>query len=106
MTTKTDYHAILELREKYTPARRGFVNAAEAEKISVILEIKERNDIELQNVRDMVVMLYGQWHDSMREKHRRDHDDNAFDKAMEYMDAMSAITCVIDQEKVKRGLEV
>lgn len=106
MTTKTDYHAIMELTDKYTPAQRGFVNAAEVETISAVLEIKERNNIELQNIRDMVVMLYGQWSEAMRMKYREEHDGSAFDKSMEYMDAMSAITCVIDHEKVKRGMEV
>jgi len=33
-------------------------------------------------------------------------DKEAFDKSMEYMDAMSAICCVVDQEKFSRGLEV
>lgn len=108
MTTKTDYHAIMELKDKYTPAQRGIVNAAEVETITATLEIKSRNNIELQNVRDMTVMLYGQWADAMRKKDREaaEGDGAAFEKAMEYMDAMSAICCVIDQEKFNRGMEV
>ena len=106
MTTKTDYHAIMELRDKYTPAERGIVNAAEMEIINSILEVKTRNNIELQNIRDVVVMLYGRWSDTMREKYQRYHDKEAFDKSMEYMDAMSALCCVVDQEKFSRGLDV
>lgn len=106
MTTKTDFHSVMELRDKYTPAKRGIVNNAEIETIKAVLEINSRSNIELQNIRDMVVILYGQWNDKMREKYKRDKDDKAFDKSMEYMDAMSAICCVIDNEKLNRGLEV
>lgn len=99
MTTKTDFHAIMELKEKYTPAQHGIVSTTETDLIREVLELLDRGDIELQNVRDMVVMLYAQWADSQRQK-----DDSP--AAMQLMDAMSAITCVIDQEKIKRGLDV
>ena len=100
MTTKTDFHAIMELKEAYRPTQRGIVSGAEAEKIMSTLEIKSRNDIELQNVRDMTVMLYSRWSDAARAK------EGCVQEAMELMDAMSAICCVIDQEKFNRGLEV
>ena len=98
MTTKTDFHAIQELREKYAPKVRGIVSGEEAKIIYEVLEIDKRNNIELQNVRDMTVMLYSKWTDSAME--------NDSKKAMELMDAMSAITCVIDHEKFKRGMGV
>ena len=100
MTTKTDFHTIMELKEAYRPTQRGIVSGAEAEKIMSTLEIKSRNDIELQNVRDMTVMLYSRWSERMREKEVGDSC------VMELMDAMSAICCVIDQEKFNRGMEV
>lgn len=99
MTTKTDYYLITELRSRYTPVQRGIVTAAEAELIREALEIHSRSDVELQNVRDMVVLLYGQWVDSQRQK-----DDAP--ATIQLMDAMSAITHIIDQEKMKRGLPV
>lgn len=99
MTTKTNFHAIKELRERCTPACPSFVNDNEAELIREVLEIFVRSDIELQNIRDVTVMMYGRWADSQRQK------DNS-PAAMQLMDAMSAITCVIDQEKIKRGLDV
>lgn len=68
MVTKTDFHAIKELKEVYRPAQRGIVSGAEAEQIEAVLEIKSRNNIELQNVRDMVVMLYGRWSEAARAK--------------------------------------
>ena len=67
MTTKTDFHAIQELREKYTPKVRGIVSGEEAKTIKGV---------------------------------------QAVDKSAEYLDAMSAITCVIDHEKFKRGMGV
>lgn len=54
MTTKTDFHAIMELKEAYRPTQRGIVSGAEAEKIMSTLEIKSRNDIELQYDGDAV----------------------------------------------------
>ena len=38
MTTKTDFHAIQELREKYTPKVRGIVSGEEAKTIYEVLE--------------------------------------------------------------------
>lgn len=99
MTTKTDYHLISDLKSRYTPAQRGIVTAVEVEVILETLEIGFRNNIELQNVRDMLVMMYGRWADSQQQK-----DDAS--AVMELMDAMSAITHVIDMEKSKRGLPV
>lgn len=98
MTTKTDYHSIVELREQYTPAQRGIANVAEITMIREMLEISTRNDIELQNIRDTAVMLYSQWAEGKR--------DNDIPAAMTLMDAMSAICGVIDAEKLDRGLPV
>lgn len=103
MTTKTDFHAIQELREKYTPKVRGIVSGEEAKTIYEVLEIDKRNNIELQNIRDMVVMIYGQWFDKSRDQYLEDKKKGvqAVDKSAEYLDAMSAITCVIDNEAVE-----
>lgn len=108
MTTKTDFHAIQELRKRYTPKTRGVVTDEEAKIIREVLEIGKRNGIELQNVRDMVVMLYGQWFNEARDQYiqAKNKDRQAFDKSVEYLDAMSAITYIIDQEKFKRGIGV
>ena len=107
-TTKTDFHAIQELREKYAPKVRGIVSGEEAKIIYEVLEIDKRNNIELQNIRDMVVMIYGQWFDKSRDQYLEDKKKGAqaVDKSAEYLDAMSAIICVIDYEKFKRGLGV
>lgn len=99
MTTKTDFHAIKELKEKYTPEQRGVVTADEVKMIREMLELDQRNDIELQNIRDTAVMMYSHWADSQQQK------DN-IPAATQLMDAMSAITHVIDVEKSTRGLPV
>lgn len=99
MTTKTDFHSIKELKEKYTPVQRGIVSRIEAETIQEVLELGQRNDIELQNIRDVAVMLYSRWADTQREK-------NNTPASMELMDTMSAVCAVIDEEKFKRGLPV
>lgn len=47
MTSKTDFHAIMELKKRYTPAERGIVSFAEMEIIREVLELAQRNNIEL-----------------------------------------------------------
>lgn len=99
MTTKTDFHAIQELQQAYTPAQKGILSQAEITLIRTILEIKDRTDIELQNIRDMAIMLYSQRaHDAA--------DKNETSKSITLMDAMSGICTVIDDEKFARGMPV
>ena len=99
MTTKTDHHAIMELKKAYIPAKRGVVNVAEEKLIREVLELSSRNDIELQNIRDTAYMMYSRWADTLQQA-------NNISAIMMTMDAMSAITYVIDTEKVNRGLPV
>lgn len=100
MTTRTDYHSILELKKVFKPETCGFVTKREAALIRETLELDTRSDIELQNIRDMVVMLYGQ----MFAEHARSKQGH--DEAGSYLDARSAITHVIDSVKLQRGLEI
>ncbi len=95
MVTKTDFHSVIEL-QAYTPKKSGIVSEDEVKMIRDTLELSERNMIELQNIRDMVVMLYTWWNDGERKAGGN----------VDYRDAMSAITSVIDAEKVRRGMEV
>lgn len=99
MVTKSDFQAVRELSEQYKPQRWGIVSGKESALIRSVLELPERNDIELVNIRNMAVMLYGQWSDKAR------HDGNS-DRAEMLMDAMSAVAAVIDGEKWERGMEV
>ena len=89
MTTKTDYEEALDLRTKYIPLRRGIVSDAESRTISEVLELENRTMIELRNIRNTVVMVYGQLVDSARE-------ENKMDDVMRLLDAMSGAACVID----------
>ena len=97
MTTKPDFDLIHELDAIYTPKTRGISTADEVATIKTTLGIQHRTDIELQNIRNAVVMLYGQ-------KAERTKDDVM--KSITIMDAMSAIVQVIDTEKAKRGMPV
>lgn len=67
MTTKTDFHSIMELKENFKPKERGWIDQKEAAQVKNVLELDARTDIELQNIRDMAVMLYGRWSSSSRE---------------------------------------
>ena len=102
MISKSDYHYILELDEKYSPAKRGFVNVSEMKTIFTVLDLSARNDIELQNIRDMTVMFYSMLIDAARSG-----DSNPrLNDWTSYSDKMSAIVCVIDNEQLRRGMAV
>ena len=65
MTTKTDFHSIRDLSERYHPAQRGIVSEAEIKLIQGVLEIDTRTTIEFAKMfGNMTVMLYDNWTDS------------------------------------------
>lgn len=96
MTTDTDFHQLERLRQKYKPATRGILSENETRLIKTELELKTRNNIELQNIRDASVLLYGQLM----------QNETDAGTIMGLADAMSGITAVIDQEKFNRGMDV
>lgn len=98
--TKTNFQAVQELQGKYVPAARGIVSKTEESLIRDVLEIGTRDDLELQDIRDAAVMLYGQMANS------GDQTPDGIKKTMELMDAMSGVCGVIDAEKNTRGLPV
>lgn len=91
----TNFQNIRELDKQYTPAVRGMVNPIEICTIKRVLEMRDMTEIELRNLRDFVVMFYA-----------KNEDINDFEKMMERMDKMSAITFVIDSELLDRGCEI
>lgn len=100
MTSKSDYQYILELDEKYSPAQHGLVNSSEMKTISTVLDLSVRSNIELQNIRDMVAMFYT----TMIDAAKHDGSGPKPNDWMPYSDKMSAIICVIDGERFKRGV--
>lgn len=86
----TNYH-MLRLFE-WHPQQYGICTAQEAKLIEDHFRIKERSAIELQNLRDFVVMYYA----------TRIGQSNSDEER----DALSAITYIIDDEKMRRGMEV
>ncbi len=97
MRTKTNFIAVRELMDKYTPAQRGIVSDAETALIRETLEVETRDGLELDDVRDAAVMLYGQAADHAEK-------EKGVQAMMELMDAMSAVTAVIDMEKADREM--
>ena len=95
MVTKTNYHMCRELDKElnFKPKHFGFLDGDEVYLIVKHFQIKKRSDIELQNLRDFVVMYYSS--KTKEERYER-----------ELMDLMSGITGVIDNEKWNRGMEV
>ena len=50
MTTKTDFHSIMELKENFKPKERGWIDQKEAAQVKNVLELDARTDIELQKM--------------------------------------------------------
>lgn len=83
---------------EYHPEARGMCNSKEFKMIEDHFKITSRSDVELQNLRDFVVMFY-----SMKLDGKRNEDTETY---LRLCDEMSAITGVIDSNKFDRGLEV
>ena len=91
---KTNYQMLMELKE-FKPYRQGVLNNTEVTMLKAVLRLDERSDVELQNLRDFVVMYYGMKIENATPKDR-----------MTQIDIMSGICGVIDNEKWNRGMEV
>lgn len=91
---KTNYQMLMELKE-FKPYRQGILNNTEVTMLKAVLRLDERSDVELQNLRDFVVMYYSMKIENATPKER-----------MTQMDIMSGICGVIDNEKWNRGMEV
>lgn len=94
---KTNYQMVKSY--DHNPENWGLLNEDEIKKIEQHFQIKERNDIELQNLRDFVAMYY-------QEEEHELLMDNKHTEYLRKVDTLSAITGVIDQEKIKRGIEI
>jgi hypothetical protein len=99
MTTRTNYLSLMALDKVYTPETEGFVNKSEAELIRKELELKQRTDIELNDIRDMTVLFFDMMGNSARE-------EKNVEKWRVIRDKSSAIVCIIDNEKIRHGMEV
>lgn len=97
MTSKPDVQMLMELNDAYKPASRSILTDAESDLIQTTLEIQHRTETELQNIRDMTVMFYGQMADPTQK---------SVSEITAIMDKCSGICCAIDLEKAKRGLEI
>lgn len=92
---RTNYKMVQEFKY-FKPKEFGILTSEEVNEIKKNFEISERSDVELQNLRDFIVLIYAQMSHA--------DSDKEFDRVQ--WDIMSAITGVIDHEKFSRGMEV
>lgn len=97
MTTKTDIQSVIALKKQFILTQRGIISQTDEETIREALELCQRNAIELQNVHDIVVMLYVRWAGSPQLA----NNIPAIKKAV---DTMCAICYVVNQEMSKREM--
>ena len=87
---KTNFQMICDFKE-FTPADSMFTSREEMDQIASNFELAGRSGLDLQNLRDFVVLMYRSWMQDSRQ-----NDMELFDKQMA---AMQSITAVIDYYK-------
>lgn len=95
---KTNFQMIMDIRE-YRPETRGITSIKEIKMLMNHFGLDKMSFIELQNLRDMVVLMFREWMQDDRSK-------GEIDEMMSKTDAMQSITCVIDHFKMKVRGEV
>lgn len=80
---RTNFQMVVDFKD-YMPARRGFTSHEEMQRIAEHFGLAEMTALELQNLRDFVVLWY-----------RGDHMSDKFE-------AMLSITAVIDHYNYSR----
>ena len=81
-TMRTNFQMVVDFKD-YMPARRGFTSNEEMQRIAEHFHLAEMTALELQNLRDFVVLFYCQ--------------EDMLDK----FQAMMSITTVIDMFKYR-----
>lgn len=97
--TKSTFKAIQGLHDRFSPTQMHVISDQEADTIRSELELNGRTNLEIQDVRDMAVMMYSQYAEIAEKK-------RGLEAMRAELDAMSAICAVIDNEKTKRGMDV
>ena len=92
MIVKSNFTMLREFSD-FKPKWFGILDGNEVKEIRNHFQLAERSDVDLQNLRDFVVLYY-----SEKMSHERG--------AVRTGDIMSGIVGVIDHEKASRGLEV
>lgn len=95
---KTNYEMLNELKD-WSANTRGFVTKDEMDHMSEVFELKNRDILNLRNLRDFVVMFFAL--EGYREQENMDWDEH-----IKNQDKMSAICVTIDSELIIRGEEV
>lgn len=92
---RTNFQMIMDIRD-YRPETRGITSVSEIRMLMNHFGLDKMSLLELQNLRDMVVLMFTQWMQDDRSK-------SEIDEMMSKSDAMQSITAVIDNFKIKAG---
>lgn len=83
---------MVESFQEYRPQENGITSLDEIKQIEEHFCLVDMTGLELQNLRDMVVLMYQNWMQSERNKAMMDYE-----KFFGLSDAMQSITAVIDR---------
>ena len=95
---RTNFQMIMDIRD-YRPETRGFTSISEIKMLMNHFSLDKMSLLELQNLRDMVVLMFREWMQDERSK-------GDIDEMMKKSDAMQSIAAVIDNFKMQKGGEV
>jgi len=90
---------VIELELTFEPKERDIIDAEEIDFVKSVLELDGMGELELRNMRDMVVLIMNKAVDEAIVT-----NDSA--EAMALMDMQSAVVGVIDHELSSKGFEV
>lgn len=90
------YFKMIEEFADFSPANRGVTSFKEVRRVASHFGLDTMTELELLNLRDMVVLVYDRWLDDAM-------DD--FPAQRKLMDAMQSVTSVIDYQRNKLNAE-
>lgn len=103
---RTNFMMIKDLMNTFEPKRRGVITGDEVEAVKMGLCLDEMDNLALCNLRDFVVLYIANLIEEHENRYEETGDRDDYKAIRKYSDIMSAICCVIDNEKFGRGLEV
>ena len=95
---RTNFQMILDLKD-WSPEDDHMTSLKEVRMLTEHFKLDEMSMLDLQNLRDMVVLMFGNW---MKEK----RSEGLMNEFFKISNGMMSITAVIDNAKYSKGCEM
>lgn len=109
---KTNYQIATEIAKNFKPEKRGLINHKEINQLKIMMELEGKTALDLQNLRDFLVMFLGIKKDHFRDEAKevdvlqKTVENDAKTRALwekhdDIVDQISAVTAILDACKFK-----